>query len=340
MTMVKTIDDARAMMTALVSLPAQSKHHGNDPLALGQSSDASAAIANSDTSFLYRSLIDGFSYQGIRDSHARAYIEKHGNAEWYGVTAALSREGRSSEEELCPKLTDFDSYRGCRYRKATQTCANPDSLAKCPVPRLALRKGVLNEQAFSLYLFIRDVCRGDLVAFIDRLLDVTNTGEDPVSAGREELLAAFTKVVGVSRKLAGMMLSQILLNAGPDRERWHAVGASVVVVDSLVHNFLHRTGIHAAYQADHLYGQRCYSAVGCEFILRDLAERMADEPTLSSSPRALQHAVWRFCAADELSVCNGNNIRDTLPCELHWCPLRHHCKRLALRPAKPAREEA
>ncbi|WP_050589941.1 hypothetical protein [Mesorhizobium sp. L103C119B0] len=338
MTMVKTIDDARPMMAALVSLPAQSKHHGIDPLALGQSSDASEAIANSDTSWLYRSLIDGFSYQGIRDSHARAYIEKHGNAEWYGVTDALSREGRSSEQELCPKLVDFDSYRGCRYRKVAQTCANPDSLATCPVPKLALRKGVLNEQAFSLYLFIRDECSGDLVAFIDRLLDVTNTGEDPVSAGREELLAAFTQVVGVSRKLAGMMLSQILLNAGPDRERWHAVGASVVVVDSLVHNFLHRTGTLSAYEGDHLYGERCYGPASCETILRDLAARLST-PAGSISPRSLQHAVWRFCAADQLAVCNGNNIRDTLPCQLEWCGLKTHCSRLSLRPAKPTTEE-
>ena len=187
----------------------------------------------------------------------------------------------------------------------------------CPVPKLALRKGVLNEQAFSLYLFIRDECGSDLVAYIDRLLEVDrHRRRSNLHRARRALLAAFTRIVGVSRKLAGMMLSQILLNAGPDRKRWHAVGASIVVVDSLVHNFLHRTGILAAYEGDHPYGERCYGATGCEVILRDLAARLADRNASPISPRALQHAVWRFCASDELAVCNGNNIRDTLPCQL------------------------
>lgn len=245
---------------------------------------------------------------------------------------------RSPVEGLCPKLADFDSYRGCRYRKATQSCANPDGLTTCPVPQLALRKGVLNEQAFSLYFFIRDECGGDLVAYIDRHLDLAEIADDAAQDGREMLLAGFTQIVGVSRKLAGMMLSQILLNAGPDRPRWHAVGASIVVVDSLVHNFLHRTGILAAYQAEHPYGERCYGATGCEVVIRTLAMQLADEQE-PLSPRALQHAIWRFCAADELAVCNGNNIRDTAPCQLEWCALRGHCSRLPLRPSPIVNEE-
>ncbi|MER8895942.1 hypothetical protein [Mesorhizobium sp. M0676] len=330
--MVQNIDEAVAMLAVLRSLTSQEAGALLDPMILDQSVELSDAIAMADTSSLYRTLIDGFSYQGIRDSHARAYIAKHGNAEWHGIAGSLA------SQPLCPKLEDFDSYRGCRYRKATVSCANPDGLAACPVPKLVLRKGVLNEQAFSLYFFIRDECDGDLVGFIDRLLYVTDDEERAVDAGREILLTAFTQIVGVSRKLAGMMLSNILLSAGHDRKRWNIVGASIVVVDSLVHNFLHRTGILTAYEADHLYGERCYGSTGCETVLRDLAARLSTVDG-SISPRSLQHAVWRFCAADELAVCNGNNIRDSFPCQLEWCALKAHCSRLPLRPAKPTLEE-
>ena len=38
-----------------------------------------------------------------------------------------------------------------------------------------------------------------------------------------------------------MALSSILLAAPKDRSRWQEAGASMVAVDTLVHNFLHRT---------------------------------------------------------------------------------------------------
>src|SRR5690606_39015316 len=121
----------------LLSLPAITAHEVLGPMLLDPSVVLSDPIAAFDISSLYRTLIDGFSYQGIRDSHARAYIAKHGNAEWYGIESALK------EQPLCPKLNNFDSYRGCRYRKATISCANPEGLSTCPVPKLALRKGIL-----------------------------------------------------------------------------------------------------------------------------------------------------------------------------------------------------
>ena len=40
-----------------------------------------------------------------------------------------------------------------------------------------------------------------------------------------------------------MALSSMLLGAGKQRPLWLEVGATFVAVDTLVHNFLHRTGI-------------------------------------------------------------------------------------------------
>lgn len=287
----------------------------------------SAAISESDTPTLYRQLMDGFSFQGITDANAMRFIADHGNAEWE-VVSRLTSAGEGS----CAKLADFAHYRGCRFRKSGRSCSNPIALNDCPVPTLDLRKGGLNEQAFSLFFFIRDVCHGDVVGFIDKSLstkDITSGVDD----GRELLLAAFTGIIGVSRKLASMMLSSLLLAAGPERPSWVLVGRSMIVVDSLVHNFLHRTGILHAFNANHRYGPRCYSSAGCEIVLRRLSAAMVAEDE-RLSPRSIQHAIWRFCAGGELAICNGNNIRDTKRCMLEACPLRSSCARRTLRPKR------
>lgn len=223
-------------------------------------------------------------------------------------------------------------YRGCRYRKQSATCANPAALGDCPVPKLPLRKGLLNEQAVSLYFFIADLCNCDVVAFIEQQLAAGVSALDPIAHQRELLISAFGSLVGVSRKLANMMLATLLLSAGPERPTWHAVGQSMIVIDSLVHNFLHRTGILGEYRCAHRYGPRCYGSSGCEQVVRDIASRLNDP--VEYSPRAVQHAIWRFCAGGELAVCNGNNIDDSKRCRLTRCDLRPSCRRVALRPAK------
>jgi hypothetical protein len=61
------------------------------------------------------------------------------------------------------------------------------------------------------------------------------------------------------------------LSAGRRRPLWLEVGATFVAVDTLVHNFLHRTGILRRLCADHPYGDRCYRPGGCASILGLLA---------------------------------------------------------------------
>lgn len=327
--MATTIDESVELAAALL------RHVGSGEAAgtsLGTGDDVTgqgrtrSAISDNDTAALYRILMDGFSFQGITDAGARGYIARHGNADFLAVGHALS-----SARTVCPKLGGFSDYVGCGYRKTVPTCANPAALSACPVPTLPLRKGMLNEQAVSLYFLLRDRCGGDLVGFIDTTLEIAFRQPDALTIAREALLAAFTSVAGVSRKLASMMCAELLLAAGPSRPRWFAVGKSMVAVDSLVHAWLHRTGILSAYGAGHLYGLHCFGQRGCEWIIRDLAERLSTGQGGAAAPRELQHAIWRFCATDELAVCNGRRIPAGAVCEHSVCPFWNGCARLRLR---------
>ena len=82
---------------------------------------------------------------------------------------------------------------------------------------------------------------------------------------------AARNVYGVADKVLAMALSSLLLGAGKRRPLWFEVGATFVAVDTLVHNFLHRTGILRRLCADHPYGDKCYRPGGCAGILGLLA---------------------------------------------------------------------
>ena len=51
-----------------------------------------------------------------------------------------------------------------------------------------------------------------------------------------------------------MALSCLLLGAPKKMGLWIEVGGSMIAIDTLVHNFLHRTGILHRFNANHLYG--------------------------------------------------------------------------------------
>lgn len=145
---------------------------------------------------LYNWLIESFSFQGVSDAVAWGFIQQHGNASWSVIEASLE-ESRCS----CPKLGSFESYRGCRFKKAAKKCAEPQHLRSCPVPQLSLRKGDLNQLAYQLYYFLRDRCDGDLVGFIDRLLANVDPSADYVqriALQREALHAELSELHAVS----------------------------------------------------------------------------------------------------------------------------------------------
>jgi hypothetical protein len=111
----------------------------------------------------------------------------------------------------------------------------------------------------------------------------------------------------------------------------------MIAIDTLVHNFLHRTGILARFNANHLYGAACYRLGGCADIIQTVAERIDTwqfNPTFPQTfPRFVQHAIWQYCARNGLDVCNGNRINDVQRCDNLDCRVRLMCDRIALRRA-------
>ena len=300
-----------------------------------ESSGLREAIVAHDNAFLYDWLMEAFSFQGISDANALSYIEAHGNADWMEINYHLQ-----ANPPGCPKLTTFDAYKGCGYRKLSQTCNVPEWFGTCVVPRLPLRKGDLNQLALGLFLFIRDVCKGDLVNLIDTTLAAARLGSSGEfkPAGRQGLIKAFKPIFGIGPKLISMSLASVLIAGGRSRPSWVKVGRSMIVVDSLVHNFMHRSGILGAYDKPHAYGPACYGPNGCEAVLRHIAANIdlkAIDPRLPSHhPRLVQAAIWRFCAEGQLEICNGRKIDDHRPCQRLDCPVGDRCSRRTLFPAK------
>jgi hypothetical protein len=288
-----------------------------------------AAIRNRDTGPVFDWLTAALSYQGISDQVAYEYMEKHGRAAWSDIARQI---GRAS----CPKLKSYWHFYNCRYEKNSRTCAEPDHIGSCPLPQHDLRNGHLNQMAYSLFLFIRDLANGDLLNWIDRQLATANSppGPDRLARMRASLIGPLREIYGVSDKVLTMALSCILLGAPTGKALWAEVGASMIAIDTLVHNFLHRTGILARFQAEHSYGAACYGPSGCAEIIDAIADRI-DARQFNTSfpqpfPRFVQHAIWRYCSQNGLDVCNGNQIDDDKCCSNSDCRMRLMCDRIAL----------
>ena len=297
------------------------------------------AIAKGDTARIFDWLMGLIQFQGISDAIASAYADEHGLPRWTDIDAALRRE------PSCPRLLSHWHFE-CGYRKAAGTCTEPKHLPRCPLPLHPLRKGGLNQAAYSLFLFIRDVCDGDLVGWIDGRLAAADPGinaPDRAAPMRVALLEPLGHVYGVSDKLWSMMLADLLLGGDPARERWLVTSASMIAIDTLVHNFLHRTGVLRRLGAEHPYGC-CYGPGGCAEIIEGLARRIdAREfnPGFPACfPRFVQSAIWRFCAGNGLDICNGNRIDDRGRCRNRYCPAYEGCDRLSLKPGRgdPSRD--
>ena len=199
-------------------------------------------------------------------------------------------------------------------------------------------EAIIQILAFSLYYFLRDHCQGDLVGFIDAIfagIDAVGLF-DPIQAKRDRLMAEFSNIYGVSTKLIAMMLGSLLMAGGPERPDWLKVGRSWVTIDSLVHNFLHRTGALAAFDQVHGYGTACHGPRGCAAVIYQLAERI-DARQVNPAfpkhfPRLIEFAIWSFCAETRADICNGRHIDDRFPCTRTDCPVGDDCSRVPLRP--------
>ena len=270
--------------------------------------------------------------QGISDRAALVFTTQHGSATWDRVS-----EGMNASPG-CGHLRSHWHFEGCGYRKGARTCAEPYLLPSCALPALPLRKGTLNQAAFSLALFIRDACDDDLVGWIDkRLADADPGVHSPNRAAvmKDAVLGPLSEVYGVGPKVWSMLLADLLLGADPSREQWVTTGAAMIAIDSLVHAFLHRTGILKQLDVEHSYGPVCYGLEGCASVIDGLAERIdAREYNAAypaNFPRFVQAAIWAFCAEGGYGICNGNKIDDRQRCDQRYCPAYSTCDRIVLR---------
>jgi hypothetical protein len=286
------------------------------------------AIKTHDTPKLFDWIVPAFSYQGIADAIASDYMDRHGALTWTNIAADLNTK------PSCPKLQSYWHFHDCGYRKIAGTCNEPDHFSACPLPLHLLRNGRLNQTAYGLFLFIRDLTDGDLVAWIDRRLAEADDPSDrdrAVSMG-EAIAGPLRHIHGVSDKVLTMTLSGLLL-ASPN-PRWTEAGAHMIAIDTLVHNFLHRTGILHRLGASHLYGLGCYQPNGCADIIRSVSAtidaRQFNRRFPKVFPRFVQHAIWRYCARNYFDICNGNSIDDRQPCRNGYCRLYWRCDRKPL----------
>jgi len=288
------------------------------------------AIRRRDTPTIFDWLFEALSYQGISDRAAFTYMESHGRVHWADLARLLA------DNPVCPKLASFKDFVGCGYRKGSQTCACPEHLRGCPLPSHDLRNGRLNQLAYSLFLFMRDAASGDFVGWVDDRLAAADSSETAhrADALRQLLLEPLGKVHGVSNKVLAMALSSLLIAGDRRRKRWVEAGTIMIAVDTLVHNFLHRTGILARLGAKHLYGVKCYQPNGCadiiEAVSAEIDARRFNPAFPANYPRFVQHAIWQFCAERGLNQCNGRRIDDRHRCTRKKCPVFGRCDRVPL----------
>ena len=294
-------------------------------------SGVTQAILRGKTPPVFDWLMASLSYQGISDRVATDYMARHGYVQWHNVARNIAAE------PTCPKLELYWHFFDCRFDKISRTCAEPCHIIRCPLPSHRLRNGRLNQTAYALYLFVRDLAEGDLIGWIQRRLVEVDDGDD--GAGRQlrlqaALIEPLRGVYGVSDKVLTMALSGLLLGAPIGFDLWLEAGAGMIAVDTLVHNFLHRTGSLRRLGSEHAYGAACYRTGGCAEIIRRIASRIdarAFNPEFPATfPRFVQHAIWRFCAQSGLDVCNGIRVNDRKSCDNAYCRIRAYCDRISL----------
>ena len=146
------------------------------------------------------------------------------------------------------------------------------------------------------------------------------------------MIADFKLIHGVADKLANMTLSFFLL-ADQDNKSYANLGQTMIAIDSLVHNFLVRSGLAAFYDCQHNYGPGC--SKNCVPVIDSLSKkidaRQFNKAHPSYFPRFIQFSIWRFCTISGENICNGVNIDDSKPCNQKNCPVYLLCDHAILK---------
>ena len=213
---------------------------------------------------LYEYLLGCFLFAGdVDQSNYSCYAKQR-------VKPTVNRVKGALQAAQCPKLATFEAFTGCGYQKTKPSCRKPAFLSSCPLPAFDLKLGSLNQMAFSLYFFLRYVAGGDFYTLATQHFGQGQLTDGEISNRLQGFIEKVTTIANVGPKLAYMALSGLFLTRyhGWDYRR---VGLHMIAVDSLVHNFLHRTGIPGFYQLDHAYEPRCHTEKGCLGVIQDLA---------------------------------------------------------------------
>jgi hypothetical protein len=100
-------------------------------------------------------------------------------------------------------------------------------------------------------------------------------------------------VYGVSDKVTRHGVARHSDRRWQPRPRWLEVGVPLIAVDTLVHHFLHRTGILNRLKTAHPYGLGCYQPGGCANIIRLVAKRINARQFNRTFPQVFPRAVLR-----------------------------------------------
>lgn len=202
------------------------------------SSGVRPAIRHSATSVLFDWLLETISYQGMGNHVAYGYMERHGRTRWNELAALI--EARPAY----PKLQSYWHFDRCGYHKVERRCAEPIRFPACPLPAPRFTQWPGQPGGKQPVPVMRDIAHGDFVGWIDRRLADADLLSAPDRAARlkQALVEPLAHVYGVANKVLSMALADLLLAGDPQRVLWTEPGAVMIAVDTLVHNFLHRTG--------------------------------------------------------------------------------------------------
>jgi hypothetical protein len=164
------------------------------------------AVRDHDAPALFDWFVELLSFQGISDAVATGYLAMHGSLRWSDIADAVGRS------PACPKLGGYWRFDDCGYRKGANTCSEPKHIDACPLPRHQLRNGRLNQMAYSLYFFMRDVAEDGFVGWVDQQIAAIDLDSiDRVAAVRAAIIDPLRYVYGVADKTLAMALSLLLL---------------------------------------------------------------------------------------------------------------------------------
>lgn len=267
-------------------------------------------------------LFEIANYQGMSDRAASSWLSTNGNPDFQELALRLPHE-------RCECAGSVDGISRCGYLRSQRVCKHPALLARCIVPTIPARKGQLARLAVALNYWAAELPHRSLGTWARSKL---KRGEP--RAGGAAMVEDLKRLPGVSDKVASMIASDVAIGLSTGSDALLRAGASLIVVDSLVHNMLQRTGAILAVGKPHAFGSGCYALGGCHELIVSFSETI-DAHTYNPAwprlaPRMLQHALWRFCAGSELNICNGNQIPAGRKCESGCCPAANHCARLAL----------